>query len=517
MSSAAVEARGIAKAFSGVAALRGVDLVLAEGEARGLIGENGAGKSTLINVISGALRPDAGTLRIGGEAVTLRSPQAALEEGIGTVHQQNWLVPTLTAIQNVELGREPVTRGLHLLARGSMPQSRAALEFVGLLQAAHREVASLSLAERQLIAIARAYARGSRVMIFDEPTAALSPVETHYLFEVIERLRAAGTALLYVTHRLDELAHVVDRVTVMRAGEVVGELPSSAHERELVERMAGSERVEHEIEVVGERRRSTVRDRAAEPVLRGSRLSDADGAFHDVDLEVHAGEVVALVGLPDSGAVALARTLAGAGRLRDGELRLNGAALSARTPARAVRAGIGYLAGDRKLRGVLPNFSVRDTVTLSALPTLSPTGFLRRRGERRMARELSGRCEVRAASLSMPITALSGGNQQKALFARTLATSPRVIICEDPTAGVDPGGREALYGLLAGACEHGAAVVLCSSDLREVSLISDRAVVFWRGRIVSELGRDQLSVSALMEAQFNQGPGSARTAMPTAS
>jgi ABC-type sugar transport system ATPase subunit len=293
---------------------------------------------------------------------------------------------------------------------------------------------------------------------------------------------------------------------VLRAGEVVGEKPSTAPEREVVAAMAGAERVEHEAEVVDRRRRRTSAARHGAPILAGRGLADAGGAFADIDVEVHAGEVVALVGLPDSGALPLARALAGAGRLRAGELALGGRALRLRGPDRAVRAGVGYLAGDRKLRGVIPNFSVRDTMTLSALPSLSPGGVLRRRGERATARGLADRCQVRAAGLGLPITALSGGNQQKALFARTLAAGPRVIVCEDPTAGVDPGGREALYGLLSDACAEGAAVVLCSTDLREVSLISDRALVLWRGRIVARLGRDELSVAALMEAQFNQGP-----------
>jgi ribose transport system ATP-binding protein len=505
MTAPAIEARAIAKAFSGVAALREVDFTLGSGEARGLIGENGAGKSTLINVVSGALQPDAGELRLDGEVLRVRSPQAALAHGIGTVHQQNWLVPTLTALQNVELGHERVHQPLATLARGSRPESRIALDFVGMLHAAHREVESLSLAERQLVAIARAYARGSRVLIFDEPTAALSPVETQYLFEVIDRLRASGTAVLYVTHRLEELPRVVDRVSVMRAGRIVDELPCTATERQFVDRMAGAERVEHESEVVGVRRQATRAERTGEPILVGAGLTDGRDAFHDVDLALHGGEVVALVGLPDSGAIALARTIAGAGHLRSGRLTLDGQSLSTRAPWRAVRGGVGYLAGDRKLRGVIPNFSVRETVTLSALPHLSPGGVLRRRAERRLARELSGQCEVRAASLTMPITALSGGNQQKALFARTIATRPRVIVCEDPTAGVDPGGREALYELLGNACVNGAGVLLCSSDLREVALVSDRALVFWRGQMVAELARDQLNVAALMAAQFNQG------------
>ncbi len=503
---AAVAVNGVTKAFNGVAALIDVDFAIQPGEARGLVGENGAGKSTLINVISGALQPDAGAIEVDGQSVNLRQPNDAMLRGIGTVHQQNWLIPGFTAAQNVELGHERTRTFVKVLRRGNSPSTQEALSFVGMADRAGATVEGLSLADRQLVAIARALFHGTRLLIFDEPTAALTPIEIGYLFDVIDRLRSAGTAILYVTHRLEELPRVAEQITVMRAGRVVGQRPSSIAERELVGLMAGEEVVAQEDVAVTDRRRRTASSRALKPLLVGQDLTDDEDAFRSIDLTVHAGEVLALVGLPDSGAVELTQALAGARRLERGRILLDGQPVNTRTPQSAVRGGISYLAGDRKLKGVIPNSTVAATVTLSALHRVSRAGFVRRRRDDALARQLIEECGVKAASMTLPITALSGGNQQKALFARTLATQPRVIVCEDPTAGVDPGGREALYELLGEACAKGDAVLFSSSDLREVATLSDRALVLWRGRLVAELARDELSVARLMSGQFNQLP-----------
>jgi ribose transport system ATP-binding protein len=500
-----ISAHGITVNFGATCALRNVDLEIAHGEARGLVGENGAGKSTLISVLSGALQPGLGTLTLAGEMVPLKSPSDALRRGIGTVHQQNWLVPSLTAIENVELGSERTWTALRLLRREPREASMQALAFVGISALALRTVDGLSLAQRQLIAIARALSHGSKLMIFDEPTAALSPVETGYFFKVIDRLRSSGTAVLYVTHRLEELSRATDRISVMRAGEVVAEVPSSAGEHELVELMAGQDVPEHEEQAVRTRRQRTGNIRHhTSPVLTGRAMTDHHGAFRDVDLNVHEGEVLAIVGLPDSGAAEVTQCLAGARRLSSGTIEVAGHLVKPGSPRRHVRAGIGYMAGDRKAKGVIPNATVRATITLTALRQISRAGMIRTRDERRLAARLMAACRVWPQEPGAPVTGLSGGNQQKALFGRALGTGPRVVICEDPTAGVDPAGREVLYDLLNELCSQRGAVVINSSDLREVALISDRAVVIWRGRAVAELHKDQLTVPSLLRAQFNQ-------------
>jgi ribose transport system ATP-binding protein len=498
-----IAARGITVRFDGTTALQNVSFGLAPGEARGLVGENGAGKSTLIAVLSGALQPDEGTVQLDGAPVSLKTPSDALRRGIGTVHQQNWLVPSLTALGNVELGREQSRTPLRLLTRTPRAESLQALEFVGISDLAQRTAGPLSLAQRQLVAIARAFSRGSRLMIFDEPTAALSPVETGYLFDVIDRLKANGTALLYFTHRLEELSRAVDRISVMRSGEIVAETRSSVPTRELVELMAGRNVPTHEQAAVRARRMRTESSRAT-PVLTGRGLSDHLGAFRDLDIDIHAGEVVAVIGLPDSGAAEVTQCLAGARRLGSGTIEMAGRRVRTGSPRRHVLAGIGYMAGDRKTKGVIPNATVQATVTLTALRQISRAGLVRTRDEQRLAKRLLTDCRVTPQAPELAVTGLSGGNQQKALFARALATGPRVMVCEDPTAGVDPGGREVLYELLNELCSGQGAVVINSTDLREVALISDRALVMWRGRVAAELRKSQLTISALMRAQFNQ-------------
>jgi ribose transport system ATP-binding protein len=513
MSAYEVEARGVSKSFSGVAALQDVTFGVAAGEARGLIGENGAGKSTLIKVICGALQPDAGEVRIGGEPVHLRNPQAAIDLGIGTVHQRNWLVPELTVLQNVELGRERRLKGLGWLDRRPQESSIAALELVGLETKLWRRVSSLTLAERQLVAAARAVSRGSRLMIFDEPTAVLSPVETSYMFEVIDRLRTAGTALIYVTHRLEELPRVAERISVMRDGRLVGEADTSLPQGELVELMAGHDaivREEEQREIATRRARSHVQ--VHDPLVRVEGISHAGGAFDDLSFEVARGEIRALVGLPDSGVAEVVATLTGSHGRSGGRVTIDGRPVAPRSPRRALKQGVGYLSGDRGLKGIVPNFSLRSATTLSALDKVGRMSVIRPRQEARLARRLLDQCQVRAASSAINITALSGGNQQKALMARMLAAEPRLLVLEDPTAGVDIAGREALYDLAAACCENGHAVIWTSSDLREVATVCDRALVMWRGAVVQEIAREDLTVPALMAAQFNQAGAPPTTA-----
>jgi monosaccharide-transporting ATPase len=497
-------ATGMTKRFSGVTALDRVDVALAAGEARGLIGENGAGKSTLIALLTGALPADAGELRFRGRPVVFQRPVDALRVGIAAVHQQNWLIPNLTVAQNIELGRETARTPLRVLSRRVQERTVDALDLVGAVPLADRLVASLSLAQRQLVSVARAYSRGSRLIIFDEPTASLSPVETELLATVIARLRQAGIALLYVTHRLDELPRVTDTVTVLRAGRVVGECPSSTPESRLVDLMAGNEAVARESRIADRRHRGAAGAGRDTLTLRGRGLSDPAGRFRGIDIDVRAGEIVAVVGLQDSGAPELVQVLAGARRADQGTLELGGRPLRLRSPAQAIRRGVSYMAGDRKVKGIAPNATVEETVTVSALRRVSTLGVIRSRAEQRLVADLLRACRVTAARQEMPVTALSGGNQQKALLARTLATQPKLIICEDPTSGVDPPGRDSLYELLADAVDRGASVVLSSSDLREVTILADRALVLWRGRAVAELSGAELTQANLMRAQFAQ-------------
>ncbi len=447
----------------------------------------------------------------------LKNPRVALGLGIATVHQQNRVVPSMSVMENLELGDEPTRTPLRWLSRTARPDAVDALEFVGMADRASATVGSLSLADRQLVSIARAVSRGSRLLVFDEPTAALSPLEARYLFGVVERLRAAGTALLYVTHRLQELPEVVDRVMVMRDGRVVATRATDVSERELVELMAGAETIEHDKELVTERRQVTAHQRQDESALLSvSRLSDREGSFEDITFDVRSGEILGILGLPDSGAIQVAQAIAGARRYARGAIRINGSDVRYSSPRGAIRVGVGYLAGDRAQKGVLPNFSVRDTITLSALPRTSRGGLLRFGTESELTRGLVADCQVRAASTALPMTALSGGNQQKALFARLLGADPRLIVCEDATSGVDVAGRESIYDLITTWCERGNGALWQTSDLRELATICDRVLVLREGTLVRTLTKNELSVDRLMAAQFAQ-PGSGKGANPAPS
>ena len=495
----------VAKSFSGVRALNDVSLRIERNECCALVGANGAGKSTLINVACGAVQPDSGVLIVGGEETSIRSPHMAIDLGIATVHQHNQLVPNLTAAENLSLGREN-TKAAGLL-RKPTAESLAALELVGLGDRADDLVEVMTLAERQLLAIARAVSLQPRLLILDEPTAALTPNETRYLVEVIERVRKAGTSLLYVTHRLQELEEVADRIAVMRDGRVVAERPPETPEAELVELIAGKGIVAHDEELVDRRRRRALDRRgsgSAEAILVAREVTDREGAFSDVSFELQPGEVLGVVGLPDAGVVQLVETLAGARRPAKGTIEVAGVRLRGRSPREAARRGIGYLAGDRARRGVIPNASVAETVALSSLSRMTRIGFIPGRRVAAQGERLLAQCQVNAADPSVPVVALSGGNQQKALFARVLATEPRVVVCEDPTAGVDVAGRESIYGLVSELCESGGAVVWTGSDLREIATVCDRALVLWRGTLVADLQREELDERTLMLAQFRR-------------
>jgi len=364
--------RDVAKSFSGVRALNRVSLRIERDECCALVGANGAGKSTLINIACGAVQPDSGVLLLGDDETTIRSPHMAIELGIATVHQHDQLVPNLTVAENLSLGRER-TKAAGLLSNPTR-ESLAALEMVGLGDRADDLVESMTLAERQLLAIARAVSLRPRLLILDEPTAALTPNETKYLVEVIERVRSAGTSLLYVTHRLQELEEVADRIAVMRDGQVVAERPPETSEAELVELIAGKGIVAHDEELVERRRRRAFdrhEERNAEAVLVARGVSDREGAFTDISFQLRPGEVLGIVGLPDAGVVQLVETLAGARRPSDGTIEVAGERLRGRSPREAGRRGIGYLAGDRARRGVIPNASVGETIALSGLSRMT--------------------------------------------------------------------------------------------------------------------------------------------------
>jgi ABC-type sugar transport system ATPase subunit len=473
----ALEARGLTKRFPGVLALDDVGFHLRRGEIHALVGQNGAGKSTLINVISGMLAPDSGEIRLAGRPVTIASTRNAIELGIATVYQELSLLPNLTVAQNIVLGREPRRHGF--LDIGAMRRMcDAALARLGLDIPTNARVGSLSLAERQLVEIAKALANRPSVLILDEPTAALGRREAERLFEIVRGLRAEGIAVVYVSHRFSEVLDLCDRATVMRNGRVVTETVLEGwSEARLTEAMVGRRT---EIYV------ATSRNPGGEPVLEASGLS-WQSRVRDISFSVAKGEILVLTGLLGAGQNEIARLVGGDIVADSGRVSLRGRELVIRNPQDAAAAGIGLLTDDRKQEGILPNLSLAANIALPSLDQRRRLGLLvDQPAERREVLERKEQFAVVADSLAAPIRTLSGGNQQKALLARWHLADADVFVLIDPTRGVDVAARAEIYRRLDALAAAGKALIVVSADIPEALALADRILVVRDGAIVAE-------------------------------
>ncbi len=474
--------RGITKRFPGVQALDGVDFDLVRGQVHVLIGENGAGKSTLIKILAGALTPDEGTILLDGEEATLRTPHRGRALGIRSIYQDTHLVPGVTVAENVLLGRLP-----HLAWCPALVDWRAAgrltQEVFDALQIQidpWARVVDLTSAQRQLVEIARALSDRARILIMDEPTSALSAHEIGNLFAIIRRLKAEGVGIIYISHRLEEVAQIGDRVTVLRDGRRVATLSmAEAGVDQLVRAMVGRPLTE-----IFPRREA----HPGEEVLRTERLTRR-GAFANVSLAVRRGEIVGVTGLVGSGIEALAHTLFGTVHPDTGEIRVRGERAPIPSPAAAVGRRIGLVPEDRKEMGLVMKLSVQENITLASLPSLCRFGWLPLGEEERLARRFIDRLTIATPSGRTQVESLSGGSQQKVILAKWLCRATDLLLAVEPTRGVDVGAKAEIYRLLADLVEGGAGVLLFSSDLTEVLGLSDRVLVMCRGRVVGDVPR----------------------------
>ena len=479
-----LELRNISKTFPGVKALQNVKLHARKGFVHALMGENGAGKSTLMKILSGAYMPDPGAeIRIDGKQVNIDGPLAAKAFGVSVIYQELSLAPNLTVAENIYLGRPLVKNGQ--IDRSGMAKSCAAtLQRLGADFGPSAMVATLSIAQRQLVEIARAVHFDCRILVMDEPTTPLSTHETERLFALIRKLRSEGLAILYISHRMDEIDELADEVTVLRDGTYVGTLSRAELSRDkLVKMMVGRDlsgfyRKEHQGQHTGEVV-LTVRDLADGQRVRGCSF------------QLHAGEVLGLAGLVGAGRTELARLIFGANKRTAGEVRLNGtgALLDIRQPGDAIRNGILYLTEDRKGNGLFLDLSVRDNINVMVSPRDAKTGGVMdgRRAIRR-AIEAIRQLSIRVASPRVNVGSLSGGNQQKVLLARLLELGPRVLILDEPTRGVDIGAKSEIYRLIDELARRGMAVLVISSELPEIVGVCDRVVVMREGLLVGEVG-----------------------------
>ena len=478
-------ARGVSKAYGGVGVLHGVDFDVRPGEIHALMGENGAGKSTLIKILGGAVRPDAGSVHLDGCPLTLGDPQIIRSAGISTVHQEFTLVPDLSVADNIFLGRE---RGV-FLRRAEMARAvRAQLDHLGARINPSAPVRGLSVAHQQLVEIARAIAIDARVLILDEPSATLSATDVERLFVVLRRLRDAGLGIIYISHRIEEVFALADRVTVLRDGRLVATAAASGIDRaQLIRWMVGRD-VSEEF---------PAREGTPGPLVLSVRGLHAPPRFTDVSFDLRQGEIVGVAGLVGAGRTSTALAIVGALPAR-GSIALRGTPVRFRSPSAAIAQGIAYVTEDRKAQGIFPQMATSGNITLTALSMFARGGLLSIKREAEAAADAGRRFDVRAASLRLPVSTLSGGNQQKVLLARATLKRPVVLLLDEPTRGVDVGARAEIYALMNRLTREGLAILMISSDLPEVLGMSDRVVVMREGRTRGELTRAEATPERVM-------------------
>jgi rhamnose transport system ATP-binding protein len=476
-------AESITKSYAGVRALACVSFDLFPGEVHALVGENGAGKSTLIKVMAGAVVPDSGTLSIAGEAHHAISPAAARALGIAVIYQQPSLSPRLTVAENIAFALEP--RGAWRLIDWSRRRrdARDLLERVGSAIDPDRLVESLSMPEQQIVEIAKAVGAAARIVIMDEPTASLSEREVAKLFDIVARLKADGVGIIYISHRLEEILLIADRVTVLRDGRTVSTQPKAGLQRSsLIGLMIG-----RELAAIYPKQSIT----PGEIGLALRRVSSRAAGVRDVSLEVRSGEIVGLSGLVGSGRTELARTVFGLTPKDSGEVLVCGRRVDIQSPAGAIDEGIGYLPEDRARHGVIPEMNVAQNVSLPCLPGVARNGFIDARAERDQAQRFVDRLRIKTPTVASEVESLSGGNQQKVALARWLTIDPKVLIVDEPTQGVDVGSKAEIHALLQDVAARGVAVLMISSDLPEILGMSDRIAVMRGGTIAGVVsGRD---------------------------
>jgi rhamnose transport system ATP-binding protein len=489
-----LEVRGVSKHFGGVQAVIDASLSIAPGRVHGLAGENGAGKSTLGKIIAGALAPDGGELFLDGAPVRFRAPRDALAAGIAVITQEIALVPNATIEENVLLGIESSAAGL--LRRRELRQRFNDLdERTGLGLSPGTTVRSLRVAAQQTVEVMRAIAREARLIVMDEPTASLTRDEAERLLGIIRRLAADGTSVLLISHYLEELLSVCDSITVMRDGRIVKtgrareETPQSLV-RAMIGRDLALEYAPKASVPVGA------------PVVLEARGITRARALRNVSLSIRAGEIVGLAGLVGSGRTEVARALCGADRIDSGEILLDGTPIHIRGPRQAARHGIVMLPESRKEQGLVMLRPVRENVTLATLDHMANAGFVNRKRERRRTDELINEFDIRTPNSDAPVGTLSGGNQQKTMFAKWLVRTPRVLIADEPTRGVDVGAKRQIHGLIARLAQGGMAVLLISSELEEVLGLAHRVLVLRRGQTVAEYGSEEATMERVLASAF---------------
>ncbi len=482
------------KSFGAVQALEHVSIDLFAGEVHGLVGENGAGKSTLVKIFAGVHSPDTGSIYVHGQEGILAGPADARDAGIAVIYQEPILFPDLTVEENIFIGRQPLAGGRRINRRAMRAHVREIFERLGVRLDPGRIARGLSIAEQQIVEIGKALSLDAKVIVMDEPTAALSAVEVARLFRVVESLRASGAAVLFISHRLEEIFELCQRVTVLRDGQLVlsRELNGLTAD-DLVRAMVGRDIVAREPE----------QQAVGDVVLLVERLT-REGFFTDVSFEVRAGEIVALAGLVGSGRSEVACSIFGIDRYDAGSVKVNGRGLRRASPTAAMSAGVGLVPEDRRQQGLVLDLSISRNIALASLGRLQRFGFILSSSERRFAADWAVRLRLKYGRLGDAANSLSGGNQQKVVLAKWLGREPRLLIVDEPTRGIDIGTKAEVHRLLDELAGQGVAILMISSELPEVLHVADRILVMREGRLVAELAHAEASEERIVAEATGQ-------------
>jgi rhamnose transport system ATP-binding protein len=499
-----LRAANITKSYDGIHALKDVSFDLGAGEVQALVGENGAGKSTLVKILTGAVQPDGGTITLDGRPVFANSPQLAKSLGIAAIYQQPTIFPGLTVAENIALGFEGARPWRIVDWKARYRRGSELLQQLDARVDPGADAADLTMAQQQLVEIARALASKARILILDEPTACLSERETKILFEVLRTLRSQGVGIVYISHRLDELSAIADRVTVLRDGAVVATRSlSEVSRQELIQLMVG-----RELSAIFPKRTIT----PGEVVLELCRLKRRDMPGSGVSLSLRAGEILGLAGLVGAGRSGLAKTIFGLTPAESGEILLRGKAIRVRNPAEAIHHGIAYLPEDRRRHGIIPQMSVSANISLASLKKFVRHGSMDFSAEQATASACVKRLSIKTPAIFSAAATLSGGNQQKVALSRWLETKPSVLILDEPTQGVDVGAKAEIHALMGDLAAQGIAILMISSELPEILGMSDRIAVMRSGSIMGILDRAQATQEAILALALGPGPGVASAA-----
>lgn len=486
-----LRAANVSKSYDGVHALRQVDFELREGEIHALIGENGAGKSTLIKIITGAVTPDTGRIELQGKTVANNSPRLAKSLGIAAIYQQPALFPELTVAENVALGLEGARSWRPINWNDRRQRAAALLERTGARIDVDEDAGNLTMPEQQLVEIARALGANARILILDEPTASLSEEEAQNLMRVLRGLRDQDVGVIYISHRLEELAAIADRVTVLRDGTFVGTRQvSDTNQQELIRLMVG-----RELSAVFPKREVEL----GKVILELRSVGCRSNGLSDINLSVRAGEIVGLAGLVGAGRTELARTVFGLDPADTGEMWLRDRPVQIKGPTQAIESGIAYVPEDRRRHGVVMDMSISANVTLASLRQFTRWGAFDFERERMIAADYTRRFAIKTSAIFNPVATLSGGNQQKVALSRWLATNPSVLILDEPTQGIDVGAKAEIHTLMGELAAQGMAIVMISSELPEVLGMSDRIAVMRSGTIAGILSRAEATQQGILE------------------